>query len=633
LRVVFDTSWCLLNEAEQQAFKRLCVFQGSFSRQAAQVVSGYPLRTLLSLANKSWLQQTENGRYQLHEVLRQYGMEHLEAEQIEWQGARDRLAEFFATFLQVQGQALRTSEQENALETVKIELESNIPQAWAWLVFNGRISELIEKMLPGIFHYGMIRRGGDDFISMLKSAQKALSDSADRESKLQLAILETVEINFDIMGVLVSDQLSERMKQLWKMVEENNLEDEMGFWYIVLITTYGNIIDNEAASQYLLALLPKITDYKHPWDLGYGYLLAGQYTELRQMETRKNFYINALAIFKKTGVIHEQGITMHALAEQAAMERDYGLAIDYCQKARQMFERVGDSWGVDWVWTNLGEYYIYSGKIDQAFQAYKELRQFSEKIGNRRMLGVDCSWESLQVSRYGDLEEALALRRKSLEIAVEVNNHNDIAWHTWEMGEIYRLMGDVAQARNYYQEALPLFEKITDTIGIGFVHRGYGDIARMQGNWEEAREQFGEALEFHERVQRVNSPWGYIYYHSRLGSILLHLGKLDEAGEQIKSSLAYTEKWPFLDIKAVALIGAASFLAASGKPVQAIEVAACVASKPTTWNEVKLEADMILEERRQEVSDEVAQKAQERGEEMDIEVLRKQLLEGWGLGE
>jgi predicted ATPase len=626
LRVVFDTSWCHLDDAEQHAFERLCIFQGNFSRQAAQVVSGYPIRTLLSLANKSWLQQTENGRYQLHEVLRQYGMEHLEADQTEWQETRDRLADYYSSFVQVQGQALRTSEQVKALEVLKTELESNIPQTWAWLVFNGRIGELLEKMLMGIFHYGRIRRDETYFIGMLKGARKAVKDTGSRESEVQAAILETVEINFEIYAVDINDQPRQRLEKLWKKVHEDHLEQEMGFWYIILVVDYGFFVNFHEGMRSIHEILPKLQKTMDEYEWGNVNLILGEFCEPNQYDARKKYLTDSLNIFNKIGVYHEQGSVLQALGEHAAIESNYEQAIDYCEKACRLYLQVGDMWGYDYVRTNLGEYYSYLGKIEQAFEIYKELRHFSEKIGNLRMLGIDCSWESLMVSRYGSLEEALNLRKKSLDIALQVNNYNDIAWHTWELGEIYRLMGDLEQAKIYYQESLPLFENISDNLGIGFVYRGFGDIARMQGRWDEARKEFEQALEFHHKVQRGNTPWGLIYYHSRLGNVWLHLGELEKAKHQIKLSLDNTEKWPFLDIKAVALVGAASLLAAMGRTTRAIEVAACVESQPTTWNEVKQEAGEVLEEARKAVSTEEAQKAEQLGVEMDMEALRKQLL-------
>jgi predicted ATPase len=80
LRAVFESSWNLLSDGEREAFLHLCVFVGSFSRDAAQQVSGASLRTLLGLVNKSFLQPTHEGKYQLHELMRQYGEEQLRAD-------------------------------------------------------------------------------------------------------------------------------------------------------------------------------------------------------------------------------------------------------------------------------------------------------------------------------------------------------------------------------------------------------------------------------------------------------------------------------------------------------------------------------------------------------------------------
>jgi tetratricopeptide (TPR) repeat protein len=197
-----------------------------------------------------------------------------------------------------------------------------------------------------------------------------------------------------------------------------------------------------------------------------------------------------------------QGIVLLGLSEQASNLMDYELAIDYCQRAKHLLELAGDEWGVNVVWNDLAEYYIYLGRIEQAFQAYRELRNFSDKLGNRRMLGTNYSWESLQATRYTNLDYALEMRKKSLEIAIEVENQNDIAYHTWELGEIFRLMGALEQARKYYQEALPLFEKLQDHVGIGFYHRGCGEIAMTLGNWVEARNEFEQALITHAKEQR-----------------------------------------------------------------------------------------------------------------------------------
>ena len=631
LRAVFDTSWNLLNAEEQRAFQRLCAFRGSFSRQAAEVVSEASLSTLLGLANKSWLQQTDQGRYQLHEVLRQYGLERLECDQKEWQETHDRQAEYFSSFTQIQGQALKGAGQIQALEAMKAEMESNIPEAWTWLVLNDRIDDLIEKMLPGIFQYWMIRIGTDDFISMLKQAHRSISDTQKRSNLIRQAILETVETNLEMNLAAFEEHPKERMEDLWKRVHELNLKDEMGFWYVVLVASYGGMINFQEAAQRVAELSEKIDHQQETWDLGNFYLLSAIFNSTGQYETSKKYLMKALDVFRNVGSIHDQGTILRSLGELAEKQMDYEQAIQYTQAAHEMYQRTGDVWGVDMTWTSLGEYYTHLGKFAQAFQAYEQIRQFNEKMGNRRLLGVDLSWESMAVSRYGDLEYALELRRRSLEIAIEVGNQSDIAWHTWELGEIYRLMGNLKQANKYYQEAQPIFEKIGEFNGLGFYHRGLGDIARENGDWEEACRQYRRALEFHETEQRFHRFWGLALTEARLGSALVHLGIFDQAKQHLKTSCRLAEDLVHPDIKALPLLGIAELLTASGAWGRAIEMAACVAIQPTTWNEVKKQAAIMVRNASMNVPDKEVKIYIDRGEKLEIGPLCKEWLEGEAL--
>lgn len=631
LRAVFNSSWNLLNADEQKAFRRLCLFQGNFSRQAAQEVGGCSIQTLLSLVNKSWLLQADDGRYLLHEVMKQFGMEHLQADQAGWRETKDKHAAFFSAFMQVQGRALRTSGQVAALKAMKIELDNNLPDAWQWLVEAGQLDILIEKMLPGLFHYWLIRSGSPEFISLVKLARKAVTTSGGRRSMVQQAVLETVETSFELTAMVYDDLPKERLEQLWRRVKDSDLSDEMGVWYLVLIATYGSALNFEEVKRVLVEMLPGIGSAQDPWELGFVTFLRGQFTIGETVEIHKKYLLDALEIFQKLGVVQEQGSVLLGLSELAARELDYEQAIAYGQKAKQYLEQVGDEWGVNVVWNYLAEFYIYLGKLEQAFQAYRELKNYSEKRGNRRMLGTNYSWESLQLTRYGSLDYALEMRKKSLEISIEVHNQNDTAYHTWELGEIYRLMGDLEQARKYYRQALALFEKLKNHVGIGFYHRGCGEIAMALGSWSEARTEFELALEFHQKEQPNMGKWGLALYHSRLGVVLVHLGELAAASQHLKTSLGFADGLAHPDTKAVALTGVAHLLLATGKASDALVIASCVIKQLTTWNEVKKEAGLIIQEARGMLSPHNASLMQEHGEAMSIDALSRHYLDKPGL--
>lgn len=81
LRSVFDSTWTLLSERQQRALARLTIFRGSFDRDAAVAVAGVTAATLIELVDKSLLHQPRPGRYNLHELVRQFAAERLAREQ------------------------------------------------------------------------------------------------------------------------------------------------------------------------------------------------------------------------------------------------------------------------------------------------------------------------------------------------------------------------------------------------------------------------------------------------------------------------------------------------------------------------------------------------------------------------
>ncbi len=77
IRAVFDHSWSMLGGREAEVFQALSVFCGGFSGQAAQQVTGATLGDLRALVNRSLLHRSPSGRYDVHELLRQYAAEKL----------------------------------------------------------------------------------------------------------------------------------------------------------------------------------------------------------------------------------------------------------------------------------------------------------------------------------------------------------------------------------------------------------------------------------------------------------------------------------------------------------------------------------------------------------------------------
>jgi predicted ATPase/class 3 adenylate cyclase len=93
LRATIEWSNDLLSEDEQQLFRRLAVFVGGCTLEAAEEVAGADLDTLQSLVDKSLLRHSDE-RFWMLETIREYAVERLDASH-EAERLRRRHAEWF----------------------------------------------------------------------------------------------------------------------------------------------------------------------------------------------------------------------------------------------------------------------------------------------------------------------------------------------------------------------------------------------------------------------------------------------------------------------------------------------------------------------------------------------------------
>ena len=131
LRAAIDQSWRLLTDEQRSAFSRLSVFRGSFDRSAAVAVTGADLRLLSELVAKSLLRRPDFGRFELHELLRQYAAEQLAASPGEQADARERHARHYAAMLLERQAALMGPELAVARDELRGELD-NLRAAAEW---------------------------------------------------------------------------------------------------------------------------------------------------------------------------------------------------------------------------------------------------------------------------------------------------------------------------------------------------------------------------------------------------------------------------------------------------------------------------------------------------------------------
>jgi len=151
MRRVFEHSWRLLTPGEQSVFRALSVFRGGFTRAAARQVAGAGLHDLRSLVDKSLVTCTPDGRYEIHELLRQFAAEKLALNSAVRAVVQAAHADFYAGALEVWYEGMKGPRQQDVLGEMDVEI-GNVRAAWDWVVASGDVTG-IARAVDGLSLY------------------------------------------------------------------------------------------------------------------------------------------------------------------------------------------------------------------------------------------------------------------------------------------------------------------------------------------------------------------------------------------------------------------------------------------------------------------------------------------------
>jgi predicted ATPase len=178
LRAIFVQTWQRLSRDEQSVMANLSVFRGGCRQEAAEKVAGATLIALDSLVEKALLHRSQDGRYDMHEMIRQFASEQLRQHITAYESTLDWHSAYYAAFLQ------RLEDDTvgwNMLNTLKIigEEIDNISAALDWAVTqkDAAVFEQAAESLVQYWPYPSLERQGEFII---EQAVTALTGSAER---------------------------------------------------------------------------------------------------------------------------------------------------------------------------------------------------------------------------------------------------------------------------------------------------------------------------------------------------------------------------------------------------------------------------------------------------------------------
>jgi predicted ATPase/DNA-binding SARP family transcriptional activator len=592
IRAIFDYSWRLLDEVERQAFLRLSIFVGSFTREAAQQVSGASLRTLLFLVNKSWLLQAEDGRFQLHPLLQHYGQGQLRIDEKSWQNICERHAAYYSDYVAELFELMRGPDQIEALNNLSEEFTTNIKVAWEWLIAEERWSVIREKMLPGLNQFGIIHWRSDEMIEWMRKARLMIDASLGIEEKLTYVMLGTMEVYFEENWGFKENRPEDRIESLWQLSVNENLAEALGLWFVILGKLYISRNQSPKAEALVDEAIERFRNQGDPWLLGSALLMRsvpwGQFpSEASDQNLRE-----ALEIFKKQGTIYEQAIILELMAANArAKKLPTDEVVDLFQKAQQFYAKANYLFGIGVIYWDLGDVYFNRGQPEKGFEAYHEMQRIFERLGDKRMKGLSLYWESMWAVRYSTFEHALEARQRSTDQYKNYGSQPYQFWNIFEMGEIFRIFGKTKKAQEFYEEAGIYFERIHYVLGQAYYQRALGDIAMQEGRYADALQRYQAYQRF---AEQDNHMWSMAHASVKLAWAYAHLGDIHSSRLSIYQCLKSLLDADEANLALTALLCEARCRIEEGKIDPSAALAVYVSKHPITWKETRDQAEALL---------------------------------------
>ena len=164
-------------------FMRLSVFRGGFTAEAAQVVARASTRHLRKLVDKALLQLSPHGRYEIHELLRQYGEAQLEAAG-QSDAVRDTHSHYYGDLFYARRADQYGPGKAELLSLFTAELD-NIRASWAWAVEHG-LWQVIDQLVELLWMYHTDYSTTFELGAMCQAASDALSGRTGQRERALL---------------------------------------------------------------------------------------------------------------------------------------------------------------------------------------------------------------------------------------------------------------------------------------------------------------------------------------------------------------------------------------------------------------------------------------------------------------
>jgi predicted ATPase/DNA-binding SARP family transcriptional activator len=505
MRALFATVWEQLAQSEQKVFARLSVFRGGFTRRAVEDTTGATISLLAKLVDKSLLHyDSQRDRYQIHELLRQYGAEKLAQNLLELNQVRDKHCTYFCDWLRQKEPMLTGTGQQTVLTEIGVDSE-NAQMAWYRAISNKDLDKLYRTVDSLALFYKMSGR--------YQEAEQATNEAA---KALRTIMMDIADADFtnkpsDESPVLTTKLLSRVLS-----------------WQAIFQEGFGKHDDANRLIAESLALLdnPELTSHDLRRERAFAKRIHGWTCRDSDPQLANQLLREGLTLCRELGDQRQLAQVLHDLGNQARFRSDFDEADRLLMECLEIQTALEDSTGIARVLLDLGWIAFFQGKLIEGERLVRKGCETLAEIGGWVNISLALTAYGISQLNLGKYTNSQSLFQKSIDILEYQVYKPNLVLATSLQGWCLTHLGRYEEAYNNGQRVLTIY----DESGVwSDLERAQMDLSFMALGVESYSEAESLAREasavYRKKGNNARTAWSL----SLLGFASKNLGKISES--------------------------------------------------------------------------------------------------------
>jgi predicted ATPase/class 3 adenylate cyclase len=458
LRATIDWSHELLSVPERVLFRRLAVFAGGFSLEAAERVGAGGeideldvLDLLARLVDKSLLVTEEldgDVRYRLLETIREYGKERLAASGEEAE-VRGRHLRWHLALAEQAEPHLRGPEQITWLDRLELD-HDDLRAALDWSATSPEHAGAAMRLAASLHRFWVLRGHlgeGRQHLEATLARGAGVSAELRAQAGYAAAVLAFAQGDYARADALARESLEDQRAR----------RDHIGT--ALSLNVAGTVARNRGDYQQAAALLEE-----------------------------------SLALSRQANQQWAMAEALNILGVIARRQRDLNRAKMLLEESLALWRQLGDKWGLAFVLGHLGVVARYQGNYERSRLLHAESLALRRELGDMRDTALALVSLGVLALDQGDHAQARSRFEESLALSRELGDKVETAAALGNLGITMRYLGEYRQAEALLDESLACYRELGDKLHIASALANLGVVVQYKGDEERAASLYKEAL-------------------------------------------------------------------------------------------------------------------------------------------